>query len=59
VRITPSGTATYTLAYSAVGQTNDGNWNPTLGQTPALSNDGSTVYFGVSDSGYSLNVNNE
>ncbi len=58
-RITPSGTATYTLAYSAVGQTNDGNWNPTLGQTPALSNDGSTVYFGVSDSGYSLNVNNE
>jgi trimeric autotransporter adhesin len=59
VRITPTGTATYTNAYAAVGQTNDGNWNPSLGQTPALSNDGSTVYFGVNDSGYSLNVNNE
>jgi hypothetical protein len=59
VRISPSGTATYTLAYSAVGQTNDGNWNATLGETPALSNDGSTVYFAVSDSGYALNYANE
>ena len=55
----PTGTATYTLAYSAVGQTNDGNWNPALGQSPALSNDGSTVYFGVTDSGYALNCSNE
>ncbi len=59
VRISPSGVVTYTLAYAGVGQTNDGNWNPAIGQTPALSNDGSTVYFGVTDSGYSLNFNNE
>jgi hypothetical protein len=58
-RITPTGAVTYTLAYSAVGQTNDGNWNPALGQSPALSNDGSTIYFGVTDSGYALNFNNE
>jgi hypothetical protein len=59
VRVTPTGTATFTYAYAAVGQTNDGNWNPSLGQSPTLSNDGSTVYFGVDDSGYALNVNNE
>jgi Bacterial Ig-like domain (group 3)/Putative Ig domain len=57
VRISPTGAATYTLAYSAVGQTNDGNWNPSLGSSLAISNDGSTVYVGVNDSGYSLNGN--
>jgi Bacterial Ig-like domain (group 3)/Putative Ig domain/Ubiquitin-activating enzyme E1 FCCH domain len=57
VRISPTGAATYTLAYSAVGQTNDGNWNPAMGPSPAVSNDGSTVYFGMNDSGYSLNGN--
>ncbi len=30
-----------------------------MGETPALSNDGSTVYFAVSDSGYALNYANE
>jgi hypothetical protein len=54
VKISPSGTATYSLAYSAVGQTNDGNWNPALGTAPAVSNDGSIVYFGIDDSGYAL-----
>lgn len=57
VRISPTGAATYTLAYSAVGQSNDGNWNPAMGASPAISNDGSTVYIGINDSGYSLNGN--
>ncbi len=57
VKISPSGTATYSLAYSAVGQTNDGNWNPALGTAPAVSNDGSTVYFGIDDAGYALGNN--
>ena len=57
VRISPTGTAAYTLAYSAVGQNNDSNWNPAMGASPAISNDGSTVYIGINDSGYSLNGN--
>jgi hypothetical protein len=57
VRISPTGVAAYTLAYSAIGQTNDGNWNPAMGASPAISNDGSTVYIGINDSGYSLNGN--
>ncbi len=53
-RITPSGVGTYVLAATAVGQTNDGNWSPALGSSPALSNDGSTLYLGINDSGYNL-----
>ena len=59
VRISPTGAATYTLAYSAVGQTNDGNWNPAMGASPSISNDGSIVYFGINDSGYSLSGSGE
>ena len=54
-KVTPSGTGSYVLAATAVGQTNDGNWNPALGTTPALSNDESTLYIGINDSGYALN----
>ena len=59
VKVSPSGVATDTLAYSAVGQSNDGNWNPAEGASPAVSNDGSIVYFGINDSGYGLNGNGE
>jgi Bacterial Ig-like domain (group 3)/Putative Ig domain len=59
VKITSSGVATYTLAYSAVGQSNDGNWNPAEGASSAVSNDGSIVYFGIDDSGYALNGDGE
>ncbi len=59
VKVTPSGVATDTLAYSAVGQSNDGNWNPAEGASAAVSNDGSIVYFGINDSGYGLNGNGE
>jgi hypothetical protein len=53
-RITPAGVGSYVLAATAVGQTNDGNWNPALGSSPALSNDGSTLYLGINDAGYNL-----
>jgi hypothetical protein len=53
-KVTPSGTGSYVLAATAVGQTNDSNWNPALGTTPALSNDDSTLYIGINDSGYAL-----
>jgi hypothetical protein len=59
VKVSSSGVATYTLAYSAVGQSNDGNWNPAEGASSAISNDGSIVYFGINDSGYGLNGNGE
>ncbi len=59
VKVTPSGVATSTLAYSAVGESNDGNWNPAEGASSAVSNDGSIVYFGIDDSGYGLNGNGE
>ncbi len=59
VKVSPSGVATSTLAYSAVGQSNDGNWNPAEGASSAVSNDGSIVYFGIDDSGYGLNGNGE
>ena len=53
-RISTTGVGTYELAYLAVGQGNDGNWNPALGSAPAMSNDGSILYLGINDSGYSL-----
>ena len=34
-RVTPAGVGSYVLAAAAVGQTNDGNWNPALGSSPA------------------------
>jgi hypothetical protein len=58
-RVTPTGVGNYVLAASAVGQANDGNWNPALGSTPALSNDESTIYLGINDAGYGLNGNGE
>ncbi len=53
-KITPSGVGSYVLAATAVGQTNDGNWTPALGSSPALSKDGSTLYLGINDAGYNL-----
>jgi len=53
-RISTTGVGTYELAYLAVGQGNDGNWNPALGSAPAVSDDGSILYLGINDSGYSL-----
>jgi hypothetical protein len=51
-RISPTGVGTYVLAFSTVGQGNDGNWNPAIGSAPALSNDGSILYVAINDSGY-------
>jgi hypothetical protein len=58
-RISASGAATNVSAFAAAdtaGQTpsDDGNWVAALGSAPALSNDGSTVYFAVDDGGYDL-----
>ncbi len=55
--ISSSGTATNVSAFAAAdtaGQTptDDGNWVAALGSAPALSNDGSIVYFAVDDGGY-------
>ncbi len=59
VKVSPTGVATETSAYSAVGQSNDGKWNPAEGASAAVSNDGSIVYFGINDSGYGLDGNGE
>jgi len=56
-RITSSGTGIFEDAYQAVGQSNDGNWNPAMGSAPALSNDESVLYLRINDSGYTLNGN--
>jgi len=53
-RISPTGVGIYELGYAAVGQSNDGNWNPAMGSASALSNDGSILYLGITDSGYSF-----
>src|SRR5579884_2643980 len=56
-RISAAGVATNVSAFVAAdtaGQTpsDDGNWVAALGSAPALSNDGSIVYFAVDDGGY-------
>jgi hypothetical protein len=61
-RISASGTARHVSAFAAAdtaGQapSDDGNWVAALGSAPALSNDGSTVYFAVDDGGYGLSGN--
>jgi len=58
-RISASGAVAYELAFAAAasdGQTptDDGNWTAAMGSAPALSNNGSVLYLGVDDGGYSL-----